>query len=180
MSSLSILYTLKYMRWSISYSYAVPQYPVHTAVHALVYTLPLCRSSVSYTRCRTCAGLYPAAMPSLSILYTLQYMRCLFITVGWGRIKAGAKCCASPPSSDNGDRDRCVFHALFFATSCIILPFSFNNNNTNNNDNNNNKNNNNQRLFRSLRSGRHALDILTIFTELTIEMMNSVGLVMAS
>ena len=45
---------------------------------------------------------------------------------------------------------------------------------------NNNNNNNIPRLFPSLRRGSHAKGILTIFTQLTIEMMNSVGSVMAS
>ena len=39
---------------------------------------------------------------------------------------------------------------------------------------------NRQRLFPSLRWGSRAKGILSIFTELTIEMMNSVGPVMAS
>ena len=41
-------------------------------------------------------------------------------------------------------------------------------------------NNNIPRLFSSLRWGSHANRILTIVTELTIEMMNLVGPVMAS
>ena len=41
-------------------------------------------------------------------------------------------------------------------------------------------NNNIPRLYPSLRWGSHAKGILTIFNELTIEMMNSVGPVMAS